>query len=183
MADMLVKLYGLPEAAPLIASLKETGIDIRQARPTDKKFLTQWVRRIFSDSWAEECEAAIGQRPITCYIAVEKQAVSSPRSGHYDLPSEALAGFACYDVVSRGMFGPEGVHSDFRGRGIGKALLLTCLYAMKADRYAYAVIGWAGPADFYAKTVGATVIEGSEPGIYRGKLTELKPKEQQTNLI
>jgi len=179
MADMLVKLYDLPEAAPLLSSLKETGIEIRQARPTDKRFVTEWVRRTFSDSWAEECGAAIGQRPITCHIAVEKQTGTIPRSGHYDLPGEVLTGFACYDVVSRGMFGPEGVHPDFRGRGIGKALLLTCLCAMKADRYAYAVIGWAGPADFYAKTVGATIIEGSEPGIYRGKLTELKPTDRR----
>jgi hypothetical protein len=42
---------------------------------------------------------------------------------------------------------------------------------MKAEGYAYAVIGWAGPQEFYARLVGATVIEGSEPGIYRGPLT------------
>ncbi len=36
--------------------------------------------------------------------------------------------------------------------------------------YAYAVIGWAGPTEFYEKTVGATIIEGSEPGIFRGPL-------------
>jgi len=36
----------------------------------------------------------------------------------------------------------------------------------------YAVIGGAsdGVADFYRKTVGATVIEDSSPGIYRGML-------------
>ncbi|MEK7784776.1 MAG: hypothetical protein AAB658_05015, partial [Chloroflexota bacterium] len=34
----------------------------------------------------------------------------------------------------------------------------------------HAVIGWAGPVEFYAKTVGAVAIEGSEPGIYHGPL-------------
>jgi GNAT superfamily N-acetyltransferase len=92
------------------------------------------------------------------------------QSNPYVHPDEALIGIACYDATRRGMFGPEGVHEAYRGRGIGKALLLACLHAMKDERYAYAVIGWAGPVEFYAKTVGATVIEGSEPGVYRGAL-------------
>jgi len=47
--DMLVKLYDLPGAAPLISSLKETGIEIRQARPTDKRFVCGmgYVRNFF----------------------------------------------------------------------------------------------------------------------------------------
>ena len=32
--------------------------------------------------------------------------------------------------------------------------------------YAYGIIFAAGPVDFYAKTVGATVIPDSEPGIF-----------------
>jgi hypothetical protein len=36
--------------------------------------------------------------------------------------------------------------------------------------YAYAIIGGAGPVDFYQKTVGAIEIEGSVPGIYRDRL-------------
>ena len=43
----------------------------------------------------------------------------------------------------RGMFGPTGVQPDYRGRDIGKSLLLVCLHAMASERFAYAVIGWA----------------------------------------
>ena len=68
------------------------------------------------------------------------------------------------------MFGPVGVREDYRGRGIGKALLLASLHAMAGEKYAYAIIGWVGPIQFYAETVGATVIEGSEPGIFQGIL-------------
>ena len=32
--------------------------------------------------------------------------------------------------------------------------------------YAYAIIGAAGPVEFYAKAVGATVIPDSSPGVY-----------------
>jgi predicted N-acetyltransferase YhbS len=59
-----------------------------------------------------------------------------------------------------------------RGQGIGKALFLSCLHAMAANGYAYAIIGSAGPADFYAKTVGAVEIEGSSPGIYPDRLAD-----------
>lgn len=162
MSDMLVKLYALPEVEPLKADLNQRGIVIRQARTSEKGIITDWIRQRFSAAVTAECQAAIDQRPVRCYIALEK-----PRAGVHmaqpdELHSEALLGFACYDVAGRGLFGPEGVREDRRGEGIGKMLLLTCLHAMKAERYAYAVIGWAGPTEFYAKAVGATPIEGSE---------------------
>jgi predicted N-acetyltransferase YhbS len=79
-------------------------------------------------------------------------------------------GFACFDTDIKGMFGPIGVREDYRRRRIGKALLLTSMHAMAAETYAYAIIGWVGPVQFYSETVGATVIEGSEPGIFHGVL-------------
>ena len=57
-----------------------------------------------------------------------------------------------------------------RNKGVGKALLFACLEDMRAQGFAYAIIGGVGPAEFYAKTVGAVAIEGSAPGIYRGLL-------------
>ena len=41
---------------------------------------------------------------------------------------------------------------------------------MRAEGYAYAIIGWASSIDFYQRAVGAVVIEGSEPGIYPAPL-------------
>jgi predicted N-acetyltransferase YhbS len=79
----------------------------------------------------------------------------------------AVVGFACYDVTAKGLFGPLGVTESFRGRGIGKALLLKCLLSMREEGYAYAIISWVGAAEFYRRTVGAQVIEDSFPGVYR----------------
>ena len=155
---------------PLLAQLKAEGIEVRQAAPSEKRIVVNWVRAHFSETWAAECEAGIEQRPVCCYIAVEHSRTHPTSDNPYSLPPEKLVGFACFDVTTRGMFGPTGVQEDYRGRNIGKALLLASLHAMAARRYAYAVIGWAGPTEFYAKTVGATIIEGSEPGIYRGPL-------------
>jgi hypothetical protein len=63
-----------------------------------------------------------------------------------------------------------GVQESCERRGIGRALLLTCLHAMWNDNYAYAIIGWAGPVEWYMKMVGAMIIPDSEPGPFRGKL-------------
>ena len=46
-------------------------------------------------------------------------------------------------------------------------LLIRCLEAMYEMGYAYAIIGGVGEARaFYEKVCAATVIAGSEPGIY-----------------
>lgn len=42
---------------------------------------------------------------------------------------------------------------------------------MRAAGYAYAIIGGVGPADFYARAVGAVEIPDSTPGIYADMLS------------
>lgn len=168
MPDMLVKLYNLPTLESALERPAAAGFEIRQARPAEKHRIAEWVGRHFAAGWSAECEVTIEQRPVTCYIAIKKAPKTS--DDPYDIPEEKLVGFACYDATRKGMFGPTGVDEKYRQHGVGKALLIACLHAMLYDGYAYAVIGWAGPSEFYAKAVGATVIEGSEPGIYRGPL-------------
>lgn len=167
---MLVKLYTLPDAAPYLDKLEAQSIIIRQAQPGEKDIIAGWVRQHFAESWAAGCEWAIMRDPVSCYIAVEKEASFIPTEDPYTLPEEKLIGFACYDAASKGMFGAMGVQEEYRQRGIGRALLLTSLHAMAAERYAYAIIGWAGSPEFYQKAAGAILIEDSEPGIFRGNL-------------
>ena len=170
MADMLVKLYALPELAPVLAEQKSKGVEIRRAHPDEKYKISKWVSEHIKPFWGVGCEVALEQRPPTCFIAFEKDSSHVATDNPYDLPSEILLGFACYDVVARGVFGPIGVRADRRKSGVGTALMLACFQAMLTERYAYAVIGWAGPSEWYARTVGATIIEGSEPGVFRGSL-------------
>ncbi len=155
MPDMLVKLYELPPLAPLIEGQREAGIDIRRALAPEKIYVVNWVLRIFGKLWASETDVAINNHPVSCFIAVE---------------NERIIGFGCYDTTRKGFFGPTGVDETLRKRGTGKALLLACLHAMYEQGYGYAIIGAAGPTDFYTKCVGATIIENSSPGIYRGLL-------------
>jgi len=157
MADMLVKLYELPPAQPLLEKLRGEGVDVRRALSPEKHIVVDWIRATFGNYWASECEVSFANRPVSCFIATEE---GKP------------VGFGCYDATCKDFFGPTGVAEDRRGKGIGKALLLACLHAMRAEGYGYAVIGGVGPVDFYARAVGAQPIEGSQPGIYRGMLRE-----------
>ncbi len=170
MADMLVKLYDLPDLEPALVVLREARILVRTAAPSERPTIAAWVREHFTASWAIGCETALTRDPPSLSIAVEIQSHDPDPDEPYDQPAELLLGFAGYDAGVRGMFGPMGVREDYRDRGIGTALLLHNLHMMRQERYAYAVIGWAGPTDFYAKTVGATIIANSAPGIFRGPL-------------
>jgi hypothetical protein len=142
---------------------------VRVAHPTERTLVAEWVAREFGPRWQRECAAAFDLRPVACQVAVETVDAPLPADG-YDLQPERLVGFACHDVVAKGVFGPTGVATASRGNGIGTALLFASLRAMQEQGYAYAIIARVGPAEFYQRAVGATVIEGSEPGVYRGKL-------------
>ncbi len=155
MPDMLVKLYTLPNLEPVIAQQRAAGVEIRRALPPEKHVVVEWVRREFGDIWASETDVSFARQPVGCFIAVEGQ---------------QMLGFACYEATCKDYFGPTGVSEAARGRGIGAALLLAALHALRAEGYAYAIIGAVGPAEFYSKVVGATLIADSTPGILGGML-------------
>jgi hypothetical protein len=144
-SDMLVKLYNLPDVQPYIRKLQGRGLAIRTPMSYEKRQVIDWVRSGFGDRWADECDVAFGNRPISCFITTK---------------SGVVTGFACYDTTCKGFFGPMGVTDQARGQGIGSVLLLSCLHTMAALGYGYAIIGGVGPAEFYAKVVGAILIEG-----------------------
>jgi predicted N-acetyltransferase YhbS len=152
MPDMLVKLYELPPSGDLVRSLAASGIQIRRAMAPDKVRILSWIEEHSSISARGEADTCFSNTPISLFIATE---------------GKTIIGYACYDATAPNFFGPTRVLDAKQGLGIGKALLLASLEAMRAAGFAYAIIGGVGPAEFYAKTVGATIIEGSTPGIYR----------------
>ena len=168
MVDLLVRLYDLP-ARPERAGGPESAFRIRRALPLEKHFILDWLRAQadLPGQWASECDVAMSRQPPSCFVAVQPGAATGRG---YDGAPERLLGFACYDATAKGYFGPEGVRGDCRGRGIGAALLLACLRAMREEGYGYAIIGWASQIEFYRRVAGATLIEASEPGIYAGRL-------------
>lgn len=154
MADLLVRLYDLPEFAAT-ARVAAAGIVIRRALVPEKQLILDWIGPRFSHHWVSEAGTALSQMPPTILLAVQ---------------DNVLLGFACYDTSAKGFFGPTGVDEAARGQGIGEALLIATLRAMREAGYGYAVIGDPGPVAFYKKRLDAFEIPGSEPGVYAGML-------------
>lgn len=150
-ADMLVKLYDprVEIDTELEAKLKEEGILIKRALSPNRDDVYRYVKEHFSTGWANEADSGIIKGG--CYLAVK---------------DGKIVGFAAYEGLFPNFFGPTGVSEEMRGKGIGRALLLRCLVSMREKGYRYAIIGWTGPQEFYAKCCGAEVIPDSIPASY-----------------
>lgn len=152
MPDMLVNLLELPDSRPLLDSLRAEGIEIVRPVAPDKHRVLDWIKANSNPNAASECDVCFSHTPVSCFIAL--------RGG-------SILGYACYDAIAPNFFGPTRVLDSCQGKGIGKALLLRCMQALREQGYVYAIIGGVGPAAFYEKCLGATLIPGSAPGIYR----------------
>ncbi len=151
MPDMLVPLLKLPPLEPALQEMQAQGVVIRRAHPFEITPIREFILSEFGLGWADEITPCYSRQPITLYIALKEGRV---------------VGFGAYESTRRNFFGPTGVAKSQRGSGIGKALLLACLWGMREMGYAYGIIGGAGPVVFYEKVVNATVIPDSVPGIY-----------------
>src|SRR5215213_9833867 len=147
MPDLLVNLLKLPP----VESVDAREFNVRRAQPFELSLVRRFVAEHFSASWADEISVGFARQPISVYVATINR---------------ELVGFAGYECTRRGFFGPTGVIETAQGKGIGKALLLASLSALREMGYVYAIIGAAGPVRFYQQTVGAIIIPDSEPGIY-----------------
>ena len=164
MPDMLVKLYELPPVEASIQSFRNQGIVVRRARPYEITPVRAFVEKHFALTWADEVSVGFASKPVSVFIAHRQ---------------DEILGFGAYECTSRAFFGPTGVLERERGRGIGKVLLLACLHGLAEMGYAYAIIGGAGPTEFYARSVGAIEIPGSVPGIYADLLRKSRAQQQQ----
>jgi predicted N-acetyltransferase YhbS len=154
MQDLLVPLYKLP--SPPIAS---DNLLVRTIFPAEIKQVSEWVRQKFGEGWASELEYAANQSPVCSYVALQDR---------------VIIGFACFNAAARGVFGPTGITESARGEGVGTQLLFRALQDMRAQGYAYAIIGAAGPIDYYRKTVGAITFNDGAPGFLKSLMPQQK---------
>lgn len=146
MPDLLVNLLKLPAL-----ETESREFFVRRAQPFELSAVRSFVAENFSANWADEISIGFARQPISVFVATA---------------GRELIGFAAYECTRRGFFGPMGVVDRAKDKGVGKALLLAALAALREMGYVYVIIGAAGPVRFYQKTVGAIVIPDSEPGIY-----------------
>ncbi|RKZ07996.1 GNAT family N-acetyltransferase [Candidatus Fermentibacteria bacterium] len=149
--DLLVPLYALPVAS------EPEGLWVGKPLPHQSPSVLSFIGDNFSSGWKAEAGTAFGSVPTSIMVAVDKA-------------SGRLAGFCCWDCTAKGFLGPIGVHDDFHGKGVGKAVVLAALHSMREAGYGYAVIGDAGPVEFFQRICDARIIEGSTPGIYGNPL-------------
>ncbi|EDZ51406.1 GNAT family N-acetyltransferase [Bacillus cereus] len=120
---------------------------VRRASPSDCDKLSRFVADEFGERWLQSVDYGFRtyNEKLPIYIAQQE---------------EVIIGFACYDVVrgKKGLFGPMGIAKQNRVKGVGKELLHHCLYNMKQDGYEYAIIGQAGPIEFYERNCNARLI-------------------------
>src|SRR6267378_7729711 len=122
MPDMLVNLLKLPS----LDRLNDEGVNIRRAQPFEITPVREFIKERFSNAWADEISVGFANKPVSVVIATR---------------SAQVIGFAGYECTRRAFFGPTGVIESERGRGIGKALLISALWGLRELGYVYGVIG------------------------------------------
>ncbi len=154
MADMLVKLYNIPNSHDIEKKLLKNGIRVKKALAPDRSKIIAFSRICAKDDYSDEVRAAFSNNPVTCYIATREK---------------ELIGFACYEATARNFFGPMAVLESERKKGVGKVLLLKALESMRELGYAYAIIGWPANSavSFYKKCAGAIMIDEKSSGVYK----------------
>ena len=162
MPDMLVKLYDLGDTHRYDARVAAHGMMVRRMDAWDRPAVRRFINQHFTENWAAEADFAFSHgHPITGFVATKDGEV---------------VGFAVYESSRRGYFGPMGVREDLRCSGAGAALLFRCLESMWEMGYGYAIVGWVGPASFYEKVCGATVIADSDAGVYGHLQREMRER-------
>ncbi len=151
MPDMLVNLLQLPDENAELMAMRSGGVIIRRANTFEATAVRTFIESNFSTSWADEVVPCFSRQPVSIHIAILEG---------------LIVGFAAAEATCRNFFGPTGVAPQQRGRGIGRALLIASLHGLRSSGYAYCIIGGVGPAEFYSKAVGASLIPDSTPGIY-----------------
>lgn len=138
------------------------GIIIHRPHTFEKRHVLKFIEENFSLNWCDETEPAFSHIPCQCFIASSEEG--------------KIVGFAAYDVLRRGMFGPLGTLPECRKKGIGGALLVESLRGLYNMGFPYGFIGSKNPDaySFYERYIGkySTPIPNSVPGVYRDRLKE-----------
>src|SRR6185312_6608197 len=116
MPDLLVNLLRLPSLDSALRVVNEANVVVRRAQPFEITPVRSFVEQEFSRAWADEISVGFVNKPVSVFIATAEK---------------KIVGFAAYECTRRCFFGPTGVMENWRGRGLGKALLLACLFGLR----------------------------------------------------
>lgn len=118
---------------------------IRRATNSDLYNIKKLISDEFGERWLDHLDTLQKKDDLPIFIAENKG---------------VIIGFACFDIVrnKKGLFGPMGTSNSKRLNSVGKELLLRSLTEMAYIGYEYAIIGQAGPIEFYERVCNAQLI-------------------------
>ncbi|MFW9929046.1 MAG: GNAT family N-acetyltransferase [Candidatus Thorarchaeota archaeon] len=107
------------------------------------------------ETWAEEVALSYMYNPPSTFIAKDSQ--------------HNIIGWATHSQLFPGSFGPTGVVTDFRGKGIGSELLKWALWDMKQNHITKATIMWVvgDTIKYYSKVIDAYISPVFIPMTYK----------------
>jgi len=126
-----------------IASISISPFTIRRAKHEDRETVFKWIKTEFSVFWAYEADASFKHVNPKMWIAEE---------------NGKIIGFSVYGTLEPHWFGPIGVSTEARSKGIGSTLLFNSLKSMKEEGQRYAVVPWTSHLFFYTQVPGITRI-------------------------
>ena len=88
MADMLVKLYNIPNSHSIEEKLLKEGVKIKKALAPDRRRIIDFSGICAEEDYSDEVKAAFSNNPITCYIATKEK---------------KIIGFACYEASAKNL--------------------------------------------------------------------------------
>lgn len=117
---------------------------VHRALKADRERVLRFIEQDFGAIWRFEAAHAFQAELATLFYAEANGEV---------------VGFAAHDVNNRGLgwFGPTGVRSSLRGKGIGSRLLLASLADLRRLGHQRVVIPWTDAVEFYRRACGAQV--------------------------
>lgn len=125
------------------AACTAAGYTIRRAQADDGLALGAMITAAFAKAQAFEVARALEVGAV--HIAIDG--------------TSSIVAFAATSGNNQrlGWFGPAGTLPDHRRHGLGECLLAHCLADVAERGRDETIIAWAGPVDFYGRTVGARV--------------------------
>jgi GNAT superfamily N-acetyltransferase len=144
-SNVLVDVRGNPRVsaerrAELLERAGANGYVVRRAHADEREALCAAIATEFGGAWPFEVERALGYDPPGVHVAIH---------------DGAYCAFAAHDGNNRGLgwFGPTGTWPAHRGKGLGEALLMSCLVDVGSER-SQCEVAWIGPRAFYEKVAG-----------------------------
>ena len=127
-SDILIKLYGYNDDPAIYKRIEDQGVRIKRVMPMNITPVYEFIKDRFARAWADESLPALINGD--CFVAVR---------------GKDLLGFHVIEAPAKGFVGPLGVVPEARRMGIGQALVLAAVKAMREKGYRYAIGGMSHP--------------------------------------